>query len=423
MNTTSLALIELGAILLLLGGLGRFAARIGMSPVPLYLLGGLAIGYGGILFGRDLNPMTHDSELVPFQDIGEFTHLASEIGVVLLLLMLGLEYSARELVTGMRASWRAGLVDLVLNFLPGAAAGWLLGWGGAGAVVLGGITYISSSGIIAKVLGDLGRLGNRETPVILSILVFEDLAMAVYLPVLTALIGGLSLAAGAQALGVALLVVAVVLVVGLRFGPQISRFVASPEQETFLLKMLGLALLVAGLAGALQVSAGVGAFLLGIAISGATAHTARDLLEPLRDLFAALFFVLFGMNTDPRTLPPVLGWALLLALVTALTKVATGYWAARRAGIGTAGRWRAGAALTIRGEFSIVIAGLAVASGAMATDVSALATAYVMALAIIGPVLTRYADGIGRAAARRQSRPASPQTASGRRAGGELTLD
>lgn len=413
MTTTILALIELGAILLLLGVLGRFATRIGMSPVPLYLLGGLGIGYGGVLFGQDLNPMTPDSEAVPFEDIGEFTHLASEIGIVLLLLMLGLEYSARELVTGLRGSWRDGVLDLVLNATPGAVAGLLLGWGASGAVVLAGITYISSSGIIAKVLGDLGRLGNRETPVILSILVFEDLAMAAYLPLMSAMIGGLSLAAGAQTVGIALLVVALVLLLALRFGPQISRFVSSPDQETFLLKVLGLALLVAGVAGALQVSAGIGAFLLGIAISGAAAHTARDILEPLRDLFAALFFVLFGMNTDPRTLPPVLGWALLLALVTALTKLLTGYWAARSAGIGIAGRWRTGAALTIRGEFSIVIAGLAVTSGAMDRDVSALATAYVMALAIAGPVLTRYADGLGRAAARRRTgafrhRPAAP---------------
>ena len=173
MNTTTLALIELGAILLLLGGLGRFAARIGMSPVPLYLLGGLAIGYGGILFGRDLNPMTHDSELVPFQDIAEFSHIASEIGVVLLLLMLGLEYTAKELVTGLGQAWQAGLADLVLNFTPGAVLALMPGWGGVGAMVLGGVTYISSSGIVAKVLTDLGRLGNRETPTVLSILVLR----------------------------------------------------------------------------------------------------------------------------------------------------------------------------------------------------------------------------------------------------------
>lgn len=264
-----------------------------------------------------------------------------------------------------------------------------------GAVVLGGITYISSSGMIAKVLNDLGRVGNRETPVMLSVLVFEDLAMAVYLPLMTALVAGSAFLAGLQAVGIALVVVTAVLFTALRFGPQISRLVHSPDQETFLLKVLGLPLLVAGVAGALQVSAGVGAFLVGIAVSGAAAKQARSVLEPLRDMFAALFFVLFGMNVDPRTLPPVLG-ALALAVVTAATKVLTGYLAARAAGIGIAGRWRAGAALTIRGEFSIVIAGLAVASGSMPAEVSAFATAYVLILAVAGPVLTRAADGFGR---------------------------
>ena len=398
MDTTVLALIELGAVLLLLGMLGRLAGRIGMSPVPLYLLGGLLIGVAGLLF-----PTADEAGVVhgPMEPIAEFSHLASEIGVVLLLLMLGLEYSARELVGGLRGSWKAGLLDVVLNVTPGALAGLLLGWGAVGAVVLGGITFISSSGIIAKVLGDLGRVGNRETPVMLSILVFEDLAMAVYLPLMTALVAGSPLMAGLTAVGVALVVVTVVLLAALRFGPQISRLVQSPDQEAFLLKLLGLALLVAGLAGALQVSAGVGAFLLGIAISGAAAKQARSVLEPLRDLFAALFFVLFGMNTDPRALPPVLLGALVLAVVTAATKVATGYLAARAAGIGVAGRWRAGATLTIRGEFSIVIAGLAVASGSMAPEVSAFATAYVLLLAVAGPVLARYADGFGRSRAKR----------------------
>ena len=398
MDTTVVALIELGAVLLLLGMLGRLAGRIGMSPVPLYLLGGLLIAAGGLVFTTvDAQGVAHS----PMEPIAEFSHLASEIGVVLLLLMLGLEYSARELVGGLRGSWRAGLLDAVLNFTPGAAAGLLLGWGPVGAVVLGGVTFISSSGIIAKVLNDLGRVGNRETPVLLSVLVFEDLAMAVYLPLMTALVAGNAFLAGLKAVGVALVVVTLVLVTALRFGPQISRQLQSPDQESFLLKILGLALLVAGVAGALQVSAGVGAFLLGIAVSGAAAKQARSVLEPLRDLFAALFFVLFGMSTDPRTLPPVLLGAFALAVVTALTKVLTGYLAARAAGIGIAGRWRAGATLTIRGEFSIVIAGLAVASGSMPEEVSAFATAYVLILAVAGPMLTRSADAFGRSRARR----------------------
>ena len=93
--------------------------------------------------------------------------------MVLLLLLLGLEYEPEELTAGLRANWPAGLVDLVTSFTPGYLAGVLLGWAQPAAVLLGGVTYISSSGIIAKLLSDLDRLGNRETPVILSILVIE----------------------------------------------------------------------------------------------------------------------------------------------------------------------------------------------------------------------------------------------------------
>ncbi|MBC6451395.1 cation:proton antiporter [Actinokineospora xionganensis] len=379
MPETAVPLIELGAVFFGLGLLGRLAWRIGISPIPLYLIGGLAFGAGGI---------------VPLHGIEDFTHIAGEIGVILLLLLLGLEYSAAELVTGLRRSWMAGLLDLVLNSAPGAAVALMLGWGPIGALAMAGVTYISSSGIIAKVLGDLGRLGNRETPVVLSILVFEDLAMAVYLPILTALLAGASLLGGLTAVGISLVAVTVVLVIALRFGRFVSMIVDSPQPEVFLLRVLGAALLVAGIASQLQVSAAVGAFLLGIAISGATAENATKLLEPLRDLFAAVFFVVFGLNTDPSTIPPVLGYAVALAFITTLTKVATGWWAARRQGIGRLGRARAGAALVARGEFSIVIAGLAVSAGAVDSQLAALATAYVLLMAIFGPVAARVVEPV-----------------------------
>ncbi|MFJ6001872.1 cation:proton antiporter [Arthrobacter sp. NPDC092385] len=377
MHTTALTLIELGAILLFLGILGRLAGRIGLSPIPLYLIGGLFFGQGGF---------------IELDGVIEFSEVASEIGVVLLLLMLGLEYTAKELVTGLRQSWLAGIVDFVLNFTPGALVAVILGWGPVAALVMGGVTYISSSGIAAKVISDLGRLGNRETPTVLAILVFEDLAMAVYLPVLTAVLAGLSFAGGLGTVGISLLVVTLVLVVALRWGNVVSAVVDSTDREVFLLTLIGAALLVAGLASALQVSAAVGAFLLGIAISGATAENAARVLEPLRDLFAAIFFVVFGLNTDPASIPPVLGVALLLALVTSVTKIATGWWAARRQGIGRMGRARAGTALVARGEFSIVIAGLAVTSGAVIPDLAALATTYVLLMAVLGPVLARLAE-------------------------------
>ncbi|CCQ14636.1 Monovalent cation:H+ antiporter-2, CPA2 family [Rhodococcus sp. AW25M09] len=379
MDESALALTELGAVFFVLGLLARLAGRIGVSPIPFYLLGGLAFGNGGI---------------VTLGGIDEFSEIASEIGVILLLLLLGLEYTATELVTGLRRSWMAGLVDIVLNFAPGAVVALLLGWGGVGALVMGGVTYISSSGIIAKVLTDLGRLGNRETPVVLSILVFEDLAMAIYLPILTAVLSGVSFLGGLEALGISLFVITVVLVVALRYGRWVSAVVDSPDREVVLLKVLGSALLVAGIASELQVSAAVGAFLLGIAISGSTADNATRILEPLRDLFAAMFFVVFGLATDPSTIPPVLGWAVVLAVTTSATKVATGWWAAGRQGVGRRGRLRAGAALVARGEFSIVIAGLAVAAGAVEGELAALATAYVLLMAILGPIAARVVEPV-----------------------------
>lgn len=393
MDPLALTLVELGAVVFCLGLLARLAGRIGMSPIPLYLVGGLAFGAGG---------------LVDLEGVHEFAHLSGEIGVILLLLMLGLEYTATELVTGLKHSWQAGILDFVLNFIPGAGIAVILGWGLVGAIVMGGVTYISSSGIAAKVITDLGRIGNRETPVVLSILVFEDLAMAIYLPILTAILAGVGFLGGLQTVGIALAVVTVVLVVALRHGHRVSKAIHSENSEVFLLNVLGLALLVAGIASALQVSAAVGAFMLGIAISGATAHNATRLLEPLRDLFAAIFFVAFGLNTDPASIPPVLGWALVLAILTAATKVVTGFWAAKRAGIAVPGRFRAGAALIARGEFSIVIAGLAVTSGAVPGELAALATAYVLIMAILGPLAARFVEPLVKMV--RKSPKAPPRT-------------
>ncbi|WP_399895499.1 cation:proton antiporter [Streptomyces sp. BBFR51] len=374
-------LIEFGAVVLALGLLGRFAVRLRFSPVPLYLLAGLLFGAGGI---------------VPLGGSEEFIEVGAEIGVVLLLLMLGLEYTAGDLVGHLKTHAPAGGVDFLLNAVPGAAAALLLGWGPVAAVVLAGVTWVSSSGVIAKVLGDLGRLGNRESPVILSILVLEDLAMALYLPILTAVLAGSGWLAGGLTLAVALAAVGTVLLVAVRYGRVISRFVSSDDPEKLLLVVLGTTLLVAGVAQQLQVSAAVGAFLVGIALSGEVAENTHHLLMPLRDLFAAVFFVFFGLNTDPSTIPSVLLPAVVLAVLTVLTKVGTGYWAARRSGIAERGRWRAGGALVARGEFSIVIAGLAVSAGAVDLSLGPMSTAYVLLLVVLGPLAARFTEPIAR---------------------------
>jgi CPA2 family monovalent cation:H+ antiporter-2 len=375
-HETTILLIEVGALLFALGMLGRLGRRVGLSPIPLYLLAGLAFGHGGF---------------IPLNASEEFIEIGAEIGVILLLVMLGLEYSASELVGNLRAAAPAGLVDGLLNALPGAGFALLMGWDWVAALVLAGITWVSSSGVIAKVLADLGRLGNRETPVILSVLVIEDLAMAFYLPLVTAVLAGVGLIGGGKALSVAVVTVVAVLVVAIRYGHAISSFMSVKDPEALLLSVLGLTLFVAGVAAELKVSAAVGAFLVGIALSGPVAHHATEMLSPLRDLFAAVFFVFFGLSTDPADMPPVLLPALGLAIVTMATKVLTGYLAAKRVGIAVPGRLRAGLALMPRGEFSVVIAGLAVASG-VEPRLGPLATAYVLITVVTGPMLARLPD-------------------------------
>ncbi len=363
--------VELGAAVLGLAVLTRLAHRLGFSSIPLYLLGGLAFGNGG---------------LVPLHFSEGFVRVGAEVGVILLLFMLGLEYTGEQLRDNLRTGFVAGLIDLVLNFPPGFAAGLLMGWGPLAALLLGGVTYISSSGIVARVLGELRRLNNPETPTVLSILVQEDLAMAVFLPLVAVLLIGQGFAAGLVSVAIALATVALVLLAALRYGNALSRVLAHQSDEAVLLSTFGLVLLVAGLAQRFQVSAAVGAFLVGVALSGPLVKQTHRLLGPLRDLFAALFFLFFGLEIDPGTLPPVLGQAAVLAVVTGLTKVLTGWWAVRRAGGDTAGGLRAGGALVARGEFSIVMAGL---GAEREPALGPLTAAYVLILAVAGPVVAR----------------------------------
>jgi monovalent cation:H+ antiporter-2, CPA2 family len=378
MHGTVALLLELGLLIGALGLLGAIAGKFGISAIPLYLLAGLAFGHGGIY---EMHAITG------FLDVG------AEVGVVLLLFTLGLEYTPRELLGTMRTSWLGAVVDLVLNATPGVACALLLGWGPVAAVVFGGVTYVSSSGIIAKVLTDLGWLGNRETPTILALLVAEDMIMALYLPILTTILAGLAFAQAAVGLGVALLAVAAAFLVASRFGGVLSRFLASPNDEILMLKVMGIVLVVAGLAEKVHVSAAVGAFIVGMALSGEVSRQAEETLEPLKNLFAAVFFVNFGLETDPTALPPVLPVAIALAVVTIATKFATGWWAAGRSGSAFTGKLRAGLVLLPRGEFSIVIAGLGVTAG-LDPALGSVAAAYVLILAAIGPLAPRLAGPI-----------------------------
>ena len=372
-HDSSFVFIELGFVVVGLAVLARIASRWGFSAIPLYLLAGLAFGNGG---------------LVPLRLTANFVNIGAEIGVLLLLFMLGLEYTGDELKKSLRLGMSAGFIDLALNFTPGLVTGFLLRWRPLAAILLGGVTYISSSGVIAKVLAELRRMETAETPLVLSILVQEDLAMAVYLPLVAVLLAGGTATKVVVSVSIAVAVVSLVLFAALRYGRRLSQAVAHESDEIILLTIFGAVLLVAGMAQRFQVSAAIGAFLVGIAVSGSVAEQSHRLLSPLRDLFAAMFFFFFGLEIDPRALIPALHLAVGLGVLTALTKVLTGYWAAHRAGIETRGCLRAGTELVARGEFSIVIAGL---GAAIEPRLGPLSAAYVLLMAILGPLLARIA--------------------------------
>lgn len=381
-------LLEVGAVLLALAVLARLAARTGFSPIPLYLLAGLIIGI--------VAPPNIDPDVIVIE---------SQIAVILLLFMLGLEYTIDDVVGSLRTGLGAGLADMALNFPPGLLVGLALGWDVLPSMLLGGVTYISSSSIIAKVLDDFGRLGNLETPSVLSVLVIEDLAMAPYLPFIAVLLAGGSMPrAAALALAASALAVTA-LVLARKHGPFLSRRISHPKSEVVLLSVVGLLLIAGGAAELINVSAGVVAFLVGLGISGPIANRSRELLGPLRDLLAAVFFVSFGLQIDVRAIPSVLGVAVILWVVTSATKLLTGWLAARKVSA-LPGRLRAGTVLIARGEFSIVIAGLGVAAGTESL-LAPLAATYVLLTAVSSPLLTRYADTLGLSITRRRRARAS----------------
>lgn len=381
-------LVELGLLLLALSAVATIAWRIGLSNAPLFLLAGL------VLAAVDLG------------DFGaiEFLDVAAEVGILLLLLTLGLEFSAGEFRQSMQRHASSGVVDLILNAPPGFIAGLLLGLDWRASLALAGVTWISSSGIVAKWLSDLGRLANRETPGVLSLLVLEDIAMAAYLPLIGVLLIGGSLWLGILSAVVAVSITLAIIWAAARVEGLADRLLNHEDDEQVLLRVLGLTLAVAGLAQWAGVSAAVGAFLVGLAIPNETAIRARAVLRPLRDLFAAVFFFVFGLNTDVGLMGPFIVGAAILALVTAITKMLTAWYSGSKEGIGVKGRIRAGTALVARGEFSIVIAGLAVSAGY--PEVGVFASAYVLIVAVLGPFLARSADWIATPFVRSDPAPA-----------------
>lgn len=370
---TALTLAEIGGLLLVLGILAFLAARLRFSIVPIYLLVGLIVGQGGL----GLINLSQD-----------FLNLGAQIGAILLLLLLGLEHSAKDLSHAFRERKSAGLFDLATNFLPGAALALIFGWGPLAAIAIGGISYVSSSGIASELIRESGWRRSELARRVVTILVFEDLALAPYLPLLSSLVLGLSAIAGLISVSVALIITGLILIISFRGKAQWSRILNPDVPSALLLTVFGSALLAAGVADIAGFSGAVAAFLVGLLLTGEVANTVRGRLGSLRDLFAAIFFLFFGLATSFQDLYGVLPAVLILVTIGVAGKFAVGWWIAKDM-TDKSGWIRAGAFLTPRGEFSIVIASLA-GPVITAVNIQSITLGYVLLTAIIGSLVLRF---------------------------------
>jgi monovalent cation:H+ antiporter-2, CPA2 family len=368
----SQTLAEIGALLVGLGVIAFIAARLKFSVVPLYLIVGLAVGQGG--FG-----------LVNLSS--DFLAIGAQIGAILLLLLLGLEYSAPDLAKAFKDRKSAGIFDIATNFVPGALLAFAFGWGPLAAFVVGGISYVSSSGIASELLRETGWRKSELSKRVVAILVFEDLALAPYLPLLTSLVLGLSAAAGLVSVSVALIITGLVLIISYRGNAKWSRILNPDVPPGLLLTVFGSALLAAGVADLAGFSGAVAAFLVGLLLTGEVANTVRGRLGSLRDLFAAIFFLFFGLATNFSELLQVLPAVLLFVLIGVAGKFAVGWWIAKDM-VDKFSWIRAGAFLTPRGEFSMVIAALA-GPAVLSVNLQALTLSYVTLTAVIGSIVLR----------------------------------
>ncbi len=288
------------------------------------------------------------------------------------------------------------MIDLAVNFGAGLALGWVLFGAVLPAVLVAGIVYVSSSAVITKSLIDLGWIANDEAEPMLGTLVFEDLAIAVYLAVVSAVVLGEGGTAGAAVdVGVALVVI-LVLLAGARFGtPLVGRMLSTDDHEAVVLRSLGAVVLVAGVALALGVSEAVAAFFVGMAVSGTDRVLAVErLLEPLRDTFAAVFFFWIGLVTDPLLVAGVAGLVAVAVLVTTPTKLVSGYLGGRTFGLDAWRSTRVALGMTTRGEFSLIVAAVALAGAGsgtfpaeLAEIINALAVGNVLVMTVLGTTL------------------------------------
>jgi K+:H+ antiporter subunit KhtU len=378
------SLVAIGGALVAASILGRLGRRIGLPTIPLFMLAGLA--FGPHTAGLDLVHDPHALELL------------ATLGLVLLLFSLGLEFSVDELVGGGRRLLAAGAVFVAGNLGAGLVFGFALGWGTREALVIAGAIAVSSSAIATKLLIEFRRLENDETRAILGVIVVEDLFLALYLALLQPVLhhdqGALDAVFSIGKAFAFLVGLAVLARHGVRL---VSRVVDTEDNELLIAGCIGFAVLAAGVAEELGVSDAIGAFMIGLVLAGTRNRTRiTQLVHPLRDTFAALFFFAFGVSVDPGDITSVIGPVAIAAAMTAGVTIIAAAIVARVYGFAPPASANMAFTMLARGEFSLILASLAATAG-LDARIGPFVAGYVLVLAIVSPLLAANPSRFSRA--------------------------
>jgi monovalent cation:H+ antiporter-2, CPA2 family len=351
----------------------------------------LIVGYvlGGILIG----PFTPGPTI---SDVHAF-ELFAEIGVVLLMFSIGIEFSLRDLLRVKSVAVAGGPLGILLSVALGLAVGRLVGWSPVQSIVIGAVISVASTMVLARLLLDRQELHTEHGRVMVAITLVEDLSVVI----LTVLLPVLGDVGAERAPGVGLALAKATLLIGplgylaAKVVPvSLARVARTGSSELFVLVTLALSLGTAALTQALGLSLALGAFLAGLLISESEyAHEMLGRLLPLRDAFVALFFVTIGALVDPRRVLdnlPLLG--IMIALIVAgKLAIWTGIVWLFRYPLTTA--VRVGIGLTQIGEFSFILVQVSRAAGHVGEDVYSATLAASLLSILLNALLMRHVPG------------------------------
>ena len=380
-------ILEFGLALTLITFAVWLASKLRLSNVPFLILIGMAVG-----------PHAPQIGVLDFRFIGTapLIEFMGRVGILFLLFYLGLESNISRLIKAGRSIFIGGTVYIILNFTLGFAYAYITGFTFKEMLVVAGITTISSSAIVAKILFDYRRTANPETELILGITMYEDVFLAVYLSLLSGIVlsGATSLFGVLKSAGLALGFIVGLLVVGRWATPLLNRLLRTSSTEVFVMVVFASLFVFAGLGETIHVAEAIGALLLGL-ILGETEHSARleKLVIPFRDFFGAIFFFGFGLTVDPFALGGAVWLAIGAAVLSLVGVMVAGQLAGRAAGHTGARSFNVGLTLLGRGEFSIIVAKLA-ETGGLLPLLQPFAALYVLILATFAPLLAKESEKV-----------------------------